>query len=354
MSICLSMIVKNEAHCIIQCLEKLKPYIDYWIICDTGSTDNTISVIKDFMRDVPGELHETPWQDFATNRNIALNLSKDKADYSLIMDADDHLFVDDPNAFKSLTELAYYIQLRRGTLQYQRIQLFKNNLEAHYVGVLHEYLHIPNIDVKTQLPGCYIQCLSLGSRSQDPDKYKHDAEIFEKELQKDPTNVRSVFYCAQSYRDAGMIEKALEKYLQRASMGGWIEEQYISLFNAAKIIERLYFDDIKKVQDAYLNAYKIQTNRNEALCYLAAYFRKHELFHLSYIHAKIGSTISKPIDGLFVESDCYDWKIFDELSVAAYYVGHHQEFKNIMMSLINNDKIPDLDKIRISQNLKFI
>lgn len=348
------MIVKNEAHCIVQCLEKVKPYINYWVICDTGSTDNTIETIKKFMKDIPGEIHESPWQDFATNRNIALNISKDKAEYSLIMDADDHLFVEDNNAFKNLIEPAYYIQLRRGTLQYQRIQLVKNNLNAHYIGALHEYLYIPNIHVTTQLRGCYIQCLSLGARSQDPDKYKKDAEVLEREIIKDPDNPRNVFYCAQSYRDAGMLEKSLEKYLQRSKMPGWIEEQYISLLNAAKIIERLYFDDVQKVQEAYLNTYKVLSSRNEALCYLAAYCRRHQLFHLAYIYAKIGSMIEKPKDGLFVESDCYDWKIFDELSIAAFYNNQKEEFKKIINMLIVNQHVPELDKPRIMNNLNFV
>ena len=48
------MIVKNEAHCIIRCLESIKPYINYWVICDTGSTDGTQNVIKEYLK----EIHE--------------------------------------------------------------------------------------------------------------------------------------------------------------------------------------------------------------------------------------------------------------------------------------------------------
>ena len=50
-TICLNMIVKDEADIIINTLsnivEKIK--IDYWVICDTGSTDNTIELIKNFL-----------------------------------------------------------------------------------------------------------------------------------------------------------------------------------------------------------------------------------------------------------------------------------------------------------------
>ena len=47
-TICLNMIVKNEAHIILETLNSVKKYIDYWVISDTGSTDGTQTVIKEF------------------------------------------------------------------------------------------------------------------------------------------------------------------------------------------------------------------------------------------------------------------------------------------------------------------
>ncbi|MGW8788902.1 glycosyltransferase, partial [Heyndrickxia sporothermodurans] len=40
-TICLSMIVKNEASVIRRCLDSVRPLIDTWVIIDTGSTDGT-------------------------------------------------------------------------------------------------------------------------------------------------------------------------------------------------------------------------------------------------------------------------------------------------------------------------
>ena len=45
-SICLVMIVKNEAEVIKRCIDSVKDHIDYWVICDTGSTDDTKNIIK--------------------------------------------------------------------------------------------------------------------------------------------------------------------------------------------------------------------------------------------------------------------------------------------------------------------
>lgn len=353
-TICLSMIVKNEAHCITRCLESIKPYIDYWIICDTGSTDGTQKVIKEYLKDIPGELHEKEWFDFSTNRNEALQLSKDKADYSLIIDADDFLVVKDSSNIKNLLGSAYYINFQHGSVSYKRVQLVKNDIESKYIGVLHEYLAIPNNIDPIILQGCHIQYGANGARWKDPQKYFKDAQVFEKELEKDPTNSRNIFYCAQSYRDAGILDKALEKYIQRANNGGWIEETYMALLNAARITESLYNEDICKVQSLYLRAHNCFPYRLEALGDLITYCRKNKLFEQAYFYSKVAISIPEPKNMLFLESAYFDWKILDELSLAAFYTNKIDEFRSYILKLINNSKLPLSEKERVYNNSKFI
>ena len=56
-SLCLCMIVRDEAGTIERCLESCRPAIDYWVICDTGSTDRTPELIRGALAGIPGELH---------------------------------------------------------------------------------------------------------------------------------------------------------------------------------------------------------------------------------------------------------------------------------------------------------
>src|SRR5512144_2185854 len=90
-TICLNMIVKNEAPVIRRCLDSVRRFIDCWVIVDTGSTDGTQDIIRECFADIPGELHERPWRDFAHNRTEALALARPHGDYVLIIDADDAL-----------------------------------------------------------------------------------------------------------------------------------------------------------------------------------------------------------------------------------------------------------------------
>ena len=94
-TICLNMIVKDESHIIEETLKKLinKIKIDYWVISDTGSSDDTPQIIKNFFkeRNIPGELYFDEWKDFGYNRTKALEYAFNKTDYLLIFDADDEI-----------------------------------------------------------------------------------------------------------------------------------------------------------------------------------------------------------------------------------------------------------------------
>src|SRR5712692_2178279 len=85
------MIVRDEAAIIQRCLASAKPFLDYWVICDTGSKDHTKSIIKEFLRDIPGELWKDEWVDFGHNRSLALQRARGKADYLLLLNADEVL-----------------------------------------------------------------------------------------------------------------------------------------------------------------------------------------------------------------------------------------------------------------------
>jgi glycosyltransferase involved in cell wall biosynthesis len=97
-TICLTMIVKNESHIIVDTLKHLAKYIkfDYWVISDTGSTDTTIQDITTYFKEVgiPGEIDETPWRDFAFNRTRAFEVAFKKTEYAFVWDADDEIYGD--------------------------------------------------------------------------------------------------------------------------------------------------------------------------------------------------------------------------------------------------------------------
>lgn len=249
-TICLTMIVKNEAHLIEDTLKHLLKYIkfSYWVICDTGSTDDTKEIIQRFFdsQSIPGELIETPWRDFAYNRTDAFQHAYGKADYAFVWDADDEIsgnFV----LPKDLTADWYKFTFGSGnTFRYSRCQLFKNTKKWKYVGVLHEYPACcePADDPVDIMGDYYFISGRRGDRSKDPNKYIKDAQVLEKAFNeavesKDPIHCRYAFYCAQSYNSANLLEKAIEYYKKVLNLDNWSQEKYVSCLEIYDLYERL-------------------------------------------------------------------------------------------------------------------
>ena len=101
-TICLVMIVKDEMTVLPRCFDSVYKYIDYWVICDTGSSDNTPGFIEEYFKEkgIPGELLRHEWKNFGHNRSLAVQSAQGKADFLLLMDADFEFIIKDPK-FKS-------------------------------------------------------------------------------------------------------------------------------------------------------------------------------------------------------------------------------------------------------------
>ena len=359
----LCMIVKDEAHVILRCLASVRPLVDYILIEDTGSTDGTQQVIRNYLHDkgIPGEVFEEPWQDFAHNRCVALARLREHADidYALIMDADDTLHSApgfDPARFKAeLSADVYHVQIRLGSVTYHRPQICSNHLHFRYRGVLHEFLEIPAHHSQGEARGLAIIIHQDGARSQSKDKYRRDASLLEHALtaEHDPfLQSRYTFYLAQSYRDAGDLEKALTFYLQRAQQGFWDQEIFVSLYEAAGLKEQLGHP-ASEIIGLHLEAYDACPTRAESLHGAMRYCRTHGKYHQGYLIGKHAVTLSRPAAGLFLQEWIYEYGLFDEFSVLAYWSAHFEDCRAYAERLLLHTNLPAHERERVTANMQF-
>lgn len=353
-TICLNMIVRNEAHVVTSTLDSLVTRIDYWVIVDTGSNDDTIQLIQTYFRNkgIPGELYERPWKNFGDNRTEALDLCQGKADYIWVMDADD-LLVGNPD-FSRLTLDSYYLRFDVD-VTYWRMQIFRSGRRWVYRGVVHEYpVCLEPSSTTGRIKGSYyVESRRLGHRNFAADKSLQDARLLQEELKRAPNDARTVFYLAHSYLDARVFDQALHYYTQRSRMGGSDEQVYYSLYCRAFCLELLR-EDWPICHDAYLAAWRMRPRRAEALHRIARSLRLQRRFDTGYIYAKTASQIPYPEDELLpVESDVYAWRIYDELSICAYQLGLHRENFDICTRLLENSRVPEPERERILRNREF-
>lgn len=266
-SICLALNVRDaEAH-VARCITAARkfPGVDRALFIDTGCVDNTIQVVKDTINDeIPLTLLEEKWEGHAHNRSILLERVRETgADYCLMLDADMELVIE--GDLPPLTEDEYMLPIRDRSLVYPLPLLTSTKKKFWYEGVAHAYLAC-----EEPVHGVLLNQVALldhGGGGHRPGKIQRDAELLAEAVGKNPADARSWFYLAQSYRDLDQVEKAIAAYKIRASLGGWPEEVYQSLYQAGMLLcEHInYYDGAKLL----IAAAEMKHNRAEALRALA-------------------------------------------------------------------------------------
>lgn len=347
-SLCLVMIVKNEEKVIQRCLESVYRFLDYWVICDTGSTDNTIEIIKSFFKknNIEGELLDHKWKNFGFNRTLAIQSAYKKADYLLLMDADFVFIPKNPSFKNELSHQGYHIKYE-GNLDYRQLLCVSGNFKWEYIGVTHEYLHCKEVTDITNFDGFTFDHKGDGGTRKE--KFERDIKLLQDALVNDPNNTRYMFYLAQSYRDIKNYKQALKWYNKRIEKKGWEQEQYFSMYMKAECLFNINGLNEKTVK-AFLEAYEFRRSRLEALHFLIRELRLKNRYEEAFRYGIRGYGIKYPDDILFVDKSIHEWKFLDELAVSAYYVGN-ADFSIFIYRKIQ-DKIPSYEKDRFFTNLK--
>lgn len=314
-TLCLVMIVRNESKVIERCLNRVKSHIDYWVIVDTGSEDNTPEIIQETLKEIPGELHYRPWVNFGVNRTESLQLAKGKADYLLLCDADEQIIFSEQFNSGSLTKEKYLLEYTNAC-RYSVPYLIKGNIDWRYVGVTHEYLDTDQSIESERINDINILDLKDGGHKQD--KYERDIHLLEQGLVEEPENSRYKFYLANSYRDIENHEKAAEWYQKRIEDGGWIEEVTVAYENLGLCYQKL--GNTQQALNCWLKGYDYNPNRAESLYHAVQQLRSEGNYYLGYQLGLLAKRIPYPAnDILFIKSDIYHYWIDYELSICAFY-----------------------------------
>jgi len=373
LTVLLNMIVKNEAHIIEKTLTMLcdKIKFSYWVISDTGSTDTTKDIIIEFFkkRGIEGELFDDDWKDFGHNRTKALEHAYGKSDLLFIFDADDDL-VGNFKVPKKIYD-SYYLKFGSGySINYWRICMVNNRKKWKYVGVIHEYIECLESPVnKFNIEGeYYIIHGTSGDRSNDHKKYGKDAAILEKAFKeldvKDKLRNRYAFYCANSYRDSGEVDRAIVWYKIAINLdGGWDQEKY----KACTLLHDIYKKKDKHEDAMFyaLQSYKFDKTRVEGIYRLVNFYCISEMYHVAFayyslisewyenIYMKSGSNFS---DKLFVEIMDYDLQLPYYLIIVAIKVGKPEVGIKMYDFLFRKKKIDVRDPFihDILHNFQFI
>lgn len=346
-TLCLCMIVKNEAQVIERCLGSVRHLIDTWVISDTGSTDGTQDLIRSALDGIPGELVEETWVDFGHNRTRNIQQARGRADYLLTLDADHVMRQDAP--LPRLTAGSYMLRYDTAT-QHRFKHLMRGDWLWRYEGVTHEYPCTDEDDVQENLDALVIEDHADGGCRAD--KFERDARLLRRELARDPANPRTVFYLANTERDLGHAQEAIDLYERRAALGGWPEEVYCSLLEAG-ILRAEKTDDWPGAMDAFSRAWEARPERLEACYELASRLRARGRHHTA--HALLADVVGRPApdDLLFTRPWVYRWGLLFEFSITAHWVGEYAAALRACDRLLAMRDLPELIRHQVEFNRQF-
>jgi hypothetical protein len=325
---CLNMIVKNEGEIIAKSLSNLieKLPVDYWVISDTGSTDNTIEEITNFFKEknINGEIFRDEWKDFAHNRTLALQYAYNKSDYLCIFDADDKI-IGNIQLPDILDKDSYNLGFgNENGITYTRPLIINNKKKWEFKGVLHEYLAcLDNLNNSVTLGGNYYirHNALLGDRTKmsQKEKYMKDALILEKAYKEsfekdDKIYERYAFYCGNSFKDCQEYAEAIKWYKIVLTHNNWDQEKYISCM---RIFE--CYRELKQRENGFyylVEAYKYDTTRVECVYELIMHYCANGMHNIAFNYYSLYKNLYE-----INNNDVFtNGKLFLDISKAYFYL----------------------------------
>lgn len=380
------MIVKNEEHVIERALNSCYNMIDSYCIVDTGSTDNTKEVIKNFFdsKGINGKIVDFEFTNFEDCRNKSIEHAKNLGDYGFWIDADEQLVLDKTftkESFKLFTKKYNFpdqlaVMCHYGNVKYHRSQFYKFDTNWYWYGPVHEVLKCDKKTTSIEFPFGHVQISSDGNSWKTDDlskKYQDHAEILLKyQEDNDWEDPRWTFYLAQSYKDAANIrlsndpsdelgitlaKKGIQYFTERTKTNtGFYQEIYYSQLMIARLNYHISSDEVimkhlMKCEEMNLD------NRVEHIFNLCSFLQTSNLHKNALFYLKQGLKYLK--DGckstLFVESFVYEWALYDMYAISLFYTNKIEEslkYFKYALKKAENGNASNIDIERVRNNVK--
>lgn len=267
LSVCL--IVKNEEQVLRRCLSCAAAFADEIVIADTGSTDGTVKIAKDFT----DKVYFFEWRDdFSAARNFAFE--KASCDLVMWLDADDVITEENREKIARLKEsfadydmaiLPYAAAFDGGepTFVYDRERIFRRDKNYRFCGAVHEAV-TPRGRILRSDAVIYHKKIKNGEPLRN-------LRILQKRIAAGVNlDEREKFYYGRELLFNGMYREAATVLEDFLSGGGWAvnkTEACLNLYTAY-----LNLGEEGKALSALLKSFTVAPPQSRACCILGGYF----------------------------------------------------------------------------------
>lgn len=231
-TVSLCMIVKNEEDVLGRCLDSVEDLVDEINIVDTGSTDRTVEIAKEYT----DRVFFFEWTGkFKDARNESFKYAT--KDYIFYLDADDVLLDVDREKFKTLKQTldhsvdsvsmfynAGMDEFGNVTLQFRRNRLLKRSRNFKWKGDVHNYIEVSGKIINSNVAITHKKTAHAVGRN---------LAIYKEKIKNGDTfSPRDYFYYGNELKENGKYKDAIKSYTKNISMSeGWIEDKVYACIN---------------------------------------------------------------------------------------------------------------------------
>lgn len=311
----LVMIVKNSSYDVIDMLSTVQPFIDYWTILDTGSTDGTQERILEFMTK-PGKLYEEPFVDFATSRNRALELAGDICTFTIMLDDTYHF--DDGNKIRQILKKEvnknfdyFAVNIVDKQYIYKSNRILRASSKIRYKYKIHEILD-PKENHKLKFIDINIKDVQSNyMKSRTYKRHDTDIVLLKEQITENPDDRRAMIHLVRTYISSvnyqtfsmDIIKEEINKILAYNIHDNIDYEARILLFS---IINGE--NDIENYIKILNETNKLYPNQGEPPYYLATIYRDRNEISLAY-ECIMKAIFSEPEGNLLIKHNIYNYEI---------------------------------------------
>jgi glycosyltransferase involved in cell wall biosynthesis len=325
------IMAKNEADHIVKSLESVKPIMDVFILYDTGSTDNTVKVAEQWCIDNQKEHHclVGTFVNFEISRNVALDFAETfDVDILLLLDVSDEL--QQAQALKEFLssrppeETAWMIRQEwwagGHSDSYYNMRIVKAREGWRYIGAVHEYIQncteSKRWSVRVPAEICLYQ-----DRTKDggvsATRYARDRELLLGDLERNPSDSRTLFYLAQTCNCLGLIDEAIQYYTERLKYTTFTEEEFHSTNRLGCLYKAK--GNLPEAKKYWIQAFE-QYQRIEPIIELTQCAVDAQQWKPAYWYVSIACEMEYPNDCiLFVNKYAYQYLRWHLLGRIGYY-----------------------------------
>jgi hypothetical protein len=277
------IMVKNAGPQFVDMLNHNKSLGDKWTIMDTGSTDGTCDVIKDFLQDKPHSQYiAIPFKDFKYNRNKCLDVAGTRCKYTLMLD--DTYRISDCDKLREFLDTvrddvyasSYSLYIVSDDVKYTTNRIVKTENKLRYVFKIHEVIsEKENNNVIIPSSVAEINDGRYDYMEERTMKRKQfDMKLLFDELDEDINNPRTYYYIAQTYNLLEDYENAYKYFKLRGDFvnSGFIQERIDALFEAARIANFKLNKSWDECLELYNRAYDLDKSRPEVPYFIGIHY----------------------------------------------------------------------------------